>query len=72
MPLEVVSIMYTAVLDDDGQPMVRPNPLNTRRWLKVLIDRSLVLGTVDRPALHDVSAMPLCLSLIHATPGIFE
>ena len=28
--------------------------LQVRRYLKVLIDRSLVLGTVDRPQLHDV------------------
>ena len=25
-----------------------------RRWLKVLIERSLVLGTVDRISLHDI------------------
>ena len=25
-----------------------------RKWLKILIDRSLVLGTVDRPQLHDL------------------
>lgn len=25
-----------------------------RKWLKILIDRSLVLGTVDRPQLHDI------------------
>jgi hypothetical protein len=28
--------------------------MHVRRYLKVLIDRSLVLGTVDRPQLHDV------------------
>ena len=28
--------------------------LQARRYLKILIDRSLVLGTVDRPQLHDV------------------
>jgi hypothetical protein len=31
-----------------------PSLLNVRRWLKVLIDRSLILGTVDRPSLHDL------------------
>jgi hypothetical protein len=25
-----------------------------RKWLKILINRSLVLGTVDRPQLHDI------------------
>ena len=34
-----------------GKPLSR---LQIRRYLKVLIDRSLVLGTVDRPQLHDV------------------
>jgi hypothetical protein len=28
--------------------------MHIRNYLKVLIDRSLVLGTVDRPQLHDV------------------
>jgi hypothetical protein len=28
--------------------------MHVRKYLKVLIDRSLVLGTVDRPQLHDV------------------
>ena len=28
--------------------------LHIRKYLKVLIDRSLVLGTVDRPQLHDI------------------
>ena len=32
----------------------RPSILSIRRWLKVLIDRSLVLGTVDRFFVHDL------------------
>lgn len=33
---------------------VAPPRLLIRKWLKMLIDRSLVLGTVDRPQLHDI------------------
>ena len=28
--------------------------MHLRKWLRVLIDRSLVLGTIDRPSLHDL------------------
>ena len=28
--------------------------MQVRRWMKCLIDRSIVLGTVDRPQLHDI------------------
>jgi hypothetical protein len=28
--------------------------LHIRKWLKALIDRSLVLGTVDAASLHDL------------------
>lgn len=35
----------------DGQ---MPSLLKVRRWLKMLMDRSLVLGTIDRPQLHDI------------------
>ena len=31
-----------------------PPRLMVRKWLKILIDRSLVLGTVDKPQLHDI------------------
>ena len=55
-PLEVVSLMCQAVPAEDGGKVKRPNVLNTRRWLKQLIDRSLVLGSVDRPVLHDIVA----------------
>lgn len=52
--VEIVTLMFESVLGDDGKMMKRPNILNTRRWLKILIDRSLVIGTVDRLALHDI------------------
>ena len=28
--------------------------MHIRKWLRVLIDRSLVLGTIDRPSVHDL------------------
>lgn len=51
-PLEVVTLLFEA---EDEQPLVKPpSLLNIRRWLKALIDRNLILGTVDRPSLHDI------------------
>ena len=47
-------MMCESVPKGDGSLMKRPSILSTRRWLKGLIDRSLVLGTVDRPAMHDI------------------
>lgn len=49
-PLEVVRMMYEASNSGIG----RPSLLSIRRWLKVLVKRSLILGSVDRPSLHDV------------------
>ena len=40
----------TAAVKKDG---ATPQIL-IRKWLKLLIDRSLVLGSVDRPQLHDI------------------
>eukprot|EP01047_Picozoa_sp_COSAG01_P042920 COSAG01_NODE_3777_length_5704_cov_34.622658_2_plen_714_part_00 len=54
VPIDIVSIMFTSVLGDDGSSKKSPSIPLARRWLKQLIDRSLVLGTVDRPALHDI------------------
>ena len=56
IPLMVLGMIYDACADStensaDAKPLSR---LQVRRYLKVLIDRSLVLGTVDRPQLHDV------------------
>ena len=57
-PLPVIGMIFHACSDPNGngngksaKPLSR---LLVRRYLKVLIDRSLVLGTVDRPQLHDV------------------
>ena len=50
---EVLAMMYDAEVGTaaDG---ASPTVLNLRRWLKTLQDRSLVLGTVDKPSLHDI------------------
>eukprot|EP01052_Picozoa_sp_SAG31_P030464 SAG31_NODE_3127_length_4646_cov_6.057620_2_plen_484_part_00 len=55
-PLEVLAMMYEAEVssDRDVPGSKRPTLLNLRRWLKTLLDRSLALGTVDRPSLHDI------------------
>ena len=55
-PLEVLAMMYEAEVssDDDVPGSKRPTLLNLRRWLKMLLDRSLALGTVDKPGLHDI------------------
>ena len=54
-PLELLAMMYEAEVCCDGsEPAGRPTLLNIRRWLKVLLNRSLVLGTVDRASLHDI------------------
>jgi hypothetical protein len=37
-----------------GKTEPLPPQLLIRKWLKLLIDRSLILGTVDRPQLHDI------------------
>eukprot|EP01046_Picozoa_sp_COSAG06_P043409 COSAG06_NODE_5682_length_3323_cov_3.426489_2_plen_973_part_01 len=49
-PLECLQMMYDAVYEPDRLTSV----LHIRKWLKMLIDRSLVLGTVDRASLHDL------------------
>jgi hypothetical protein len=49
-PLECLQLMYDAVYETAKPTSV----LHIRKWLKMLIDRSLVLGTVDRASLHDL------------------
>ena len=49
-PLECLQMMYDAVYATTKGTSV----LHIRKWLKLLIDRSLVLGTVDRASLHDL------------------
>jgi hypothetical protein len=50
--LDVIPIIFHAEAGDtDAKP---PNLIRIRKWLKVLIDRSLILGPIDRPSLHDI------------------
>ena len=58
VPLAVLGMVFHACDDQTAaaaestqKPLSR---MKIRSYLKVLIDRSLVLGTVDRPQLHDV------------------
>ena len=51
VPLPVLGMLYDACGNTAAAPVSR---MHVRKFLKVLIDRSLVLGTVDRPQLHDV------------------
>ena len=47
-PLEFLQMMYDAVYKTNKSTSI----YNIRRWLQMLIDRSLVLGTVDRASLR--------------------
>jgi len=48
-PLEVTLLMFKAV--NRG---ATASIMHIRKWLRILIDRSLVLGTIDRPSVHDL------------------
>jgi hypothetical protein len=57
VPLDVLGMIFDACSGETNskKPATKPlSRLQIRQLLKVLIDRSLVLGTVDRPQLHDV------------------
>ena len=57
VPLPILGMIYAACGDSDidgGGTAAPLSRMQVRRYLKILIDRSLVLGTVDRPQLHDV------------------
>jgi hypothetical protein len=49
VPLRVVAILLSAVTGEELVP-----DLQIRFWLQVLINRSLILGTWERPQLHDI------------------
>lgn len=48
-PLEALLLIFNAVNTDAGATL-----MHIRKWLRILINRSLVLGTVDRPSVHDL------------------
>ena len=57
-PLNIMAMIFEAscatTADSVPATAARPSIVSIRRWLKMLIDRSLVLGTVDCPSLHDI------------------
>ena len=48
-PLEVLLLMFKAVYASSAATL-----MHMRKWLRILINRSLVLGTIDRPSVHDL------------------
>jgi hypothetical protein len=57
-PLEALVILFDATRRARGAigagPQRTATILHIRKWMKRLVDRSLVLGSVDRPSLHDI------------------
>ena len=49
-PLEVLLLMFEAAHEGSGGATL----MHIRKWLRILINRSLVLGTIDRPSVHDL------------------
>eukprot|EP01050_Picozoa_sp_SAG11_P013285 SAG11_NODE_1540_length_4722_cov_2.812243_3_plen_1121_part_00 len=54
VPLEMLTFIFQAGCSTDEETVKRPKIIMIRRWLKVLIERSLILGTVDRISCHDI------------------
>eukprot|EP01049_Picozoa_sp_SAG25_P003137 SAG25_NODE_176_length_12787_cov_14.980060_2_plen_1127_part_00 len=48
-PLAVLRLMFNAISEGPAASI-----MHIRKWLRILINRSLVLGTVDRPSVHDL------------------
>ena len=48
-PLEVLLLMFNAI-----NPASKATLMHVRKWLRILIGRSLLLGTIDRPSVHDL------------------
>ena len=48
-PLEVLLLMFSAVHEG-----TRATIMHIRKWLRVLINRSLILVSIDRPSVHDL------------------
>ena len=49
-PLDVMLLMFKAVHDNSLGVTI----MHLCKWLRILINRSLVLGTIDRPSVHDL------------------
>eukprot|EP01051_Picozoa_sp_SAG22_P005169 SAG22_NODE_300_length_12752_cov_3.102426_1_plen_653_part_10 len=56
LPLEVLQVMYdaTTVTNNAAATRRKTSIMKIRKYLRVLLDRSLVLGSVDRPSVHDL------------------
>ena len=48
-PLEVMLLMFNAVNEGSGATI-----MHIRKYLRILIDRSLILGHIDTPQVHDL------------------
>lgn len=63
-PLDVLGMLFAAVgigkAAKHSQLCRTPPRLLLRKWLKILIDRCLILGTVDGPQLHDIVLEFVC------------
>ena len=46
--LDVVPMIFFVEADDESLTKP-PSLIRIRKWLKILIDRSLILGPIDRP-----------------------
>jgi hypothetical protein len=53
-PLDILALVFQAGCSTADNRAKRPRIMMMRRWLKVLIDRSLVLGPVDSIQIHDI------------------
>ena len=61
-------MMFSAANEANAGPP--PTLLSVRRWLKVLVDRSLVLGSVDKPSLHGILPLAsMCSTAVVACDG---
>ena len=49
-PLEVLLLMFKATTEGSDAVTI----MHIRKWLRILLNRSLVLGTIDRPSVHDL------------------
>ena len=67
VPLGMLAMLFQAGASTEAKPVKRPSILMIRRWLKILIDRSLVLGTVDRMSLVSERLLRVasCVVLLH-------
>lgn len=59
LPLEAMQIMYDAANENARSTSL----IKIRQWLRVLIDRSLILGSVDRPSVHDL-VLDFCIAQV--------